>query len=491
MDVMETDVIVISAGTAGLAATVAAAQAGAKVITFEKASTTGGAGNMAGGPFAVESRLQRMKKIALTSEKAFNTMMEFTHWKVDARLVRAYFDKSGSTIDWLEKMGVEFTDVFCHNYSYYFTWHMIKGPGYPVHQPGAAAAMMTILTEKARELGAKIYLRTPVQKILKKGNQVTGVIAENSLGETIQANANAVIIAAGGCVDNPEMAKKYTGFEYGRNIFPSRIPGVTGDGLRMAWETGAAPTDIIMQLGADVPDVKELVEVDFTFQQPNLLVNLSGERFMNEAIIPTTSFGANPITRQKNQCAFMIFDETTKNHYYEYGLDFPPGSLVAVPLLKLTNFDEELKKALALGNNNIFVADSIDELAVKAGVNPAGLKRTLAEYNQACDCGRDTIFSKDSRYLKAIRQPKFYAARLVLIGLETFGGIKINYKTEVLNKQDEVIPGLYAAGNDANSIYSDTYPFFLPGNTLGFSLNTGRIAGENAANYVKSTNNQA
>jgi fumarate reductase flavoprotein subunit len=487
MNLMEADVAVVSAGTAGLAATVAAAQAGAKVVTLEKASTTGGAGNMAGGPFAVESRLQRMKKIALTSEKAFNAMMEFTHWRVDARLVRAYFDKSASTIDWLEKLGVEFTEVSCHNYSYYFTWHMIKGPGYPIQQPGAAAAMVTILTEKARELGARIYLRTPVQKILKKGNQVTGVIAENSSGESIQVNAKAVIVAAGGCVDNPEMAKKYTGFEYGKSIFPSRIPGVTGDGLRMAWESGAAPTEIIMQLGAGVPDVKELMEVDFTFQQPNLLVNLSGERFMNEAIISTTSFGANPIARQKNQCAFMIFDETARSHYFESGLDFPPGSLVGIPLVKLSNFDEELKKALAKGNKNIYVAESIEEIATKAGINPEGLKRTLAEYNQACDIGRDTIFSKDARYLKAIRQPQFYAARLVLEGLETFGGIKINYKTEVINKQDEVIPGLYAAGNDANSIYGDTYPFFLPGNTLGFSLNTGRIAGENAANYAKST----
>ena len=48
-----------------------------------------------------------------------------------------------------------------------------------------------------------------------------------------------------------------------------------------------------------------------------------------------------------------------------------------------------------------------------------------------------------------------------------------------------VIPGLYAAGLDANSIYGDTYIFWLPGNTLSFALNTGRMAGENAADYVK------
>ena len=66
------------------------------------------------------------------------------------------------------------------------------------------------------------------------------------------------------------------------------------------------------------------------------------------------------------------------------------------------------------------------------------------------------------------------------------GGIKINYKTEVMNKDFDVIPGLYAAGLDADSIYGDTYIFWLPGNTLGFALNSGRMAGENAAEYVKS-----
>ena len=49
-----------------------------------------------------------------------------------------------------------------------------------------------------------------------------------------------------------------------------------------------------------------------------------------------------------------------------------------------------------------------------------------------------------------------------------------------------MIPGLYAGGTDACSIYGDTYVFILPGNTMGFALNSGRIAGENAAEYVKS-----
>ena len=67
---------------------------------------------------------------------------------------------------------------------------------------------------------------------------------------------------------------------------------------------------------------------------------------------------------------------------------------------------------------------------------------------------------------------------------------QINYKTEVLNKDFEIIPGLYDAGTDANAIYGDTYPFALSGNTSGFAYNTGIIAGENAFEYI-SRNNEA
>ena len=102
MKQLEADVVIVSAGTAGLAAAISAAEGGARVIALEKASTTGGTGSMAMGPFAVESRLQKEKGVPLTRDEAFDIFMEYTHWRVDARLVRAYLDKSGDTISWLK-----------------------------------------------------------------------------------------------------------------------------------------------------------------------------------------------------------------------------------------------------------------------------------------------------------------------------------------------------------------------------------------------------
>jgi fumarate reductase flavoprotein subunit len=486
MKQVEADVVVVAAGTAGLAAAVTAAENGASVIAFEKASTTGGAGNMARGPFAIESRIQRLRKIPLTREQAFNIHMDFTHWRVDARLVSTYINKSASTIDWLEGLGVEFIDVQSHNYGCNFSWLITKGPSTRREQPEAAIAIMKTLTDRAQALGVKFFFRTPAKKILKEGGRITGVIAEDDSGEEIRAKAKAVIVATGGFGDNPEMIKKYGGLEVeaGR----SRVPGVTGDGLRMAWEVGAAQSEIIVQGGSGIAGIQEFIEVSFTLGQPNLMVNIQGERFMDEVIRQTTPFGGNAVAIQKDRTAIVIFDEDTKKYYEEEGLDFPPGVLVAEPILKITNFDAELKQIFDRGIKDIFVVDSLEELASKAGIDQDNLMKTVAEYNKACDTGRDEVFHKDPRYLRPVRRPKFYAAKMTPSGgmASSLGGIKINYKTEVVDKNFDVIPGLYAAGLDANSIYGDTYIMFLPGNTLGFALNSGRMAGENAAEYVKS-----
>jgi fumarate reductase flavoprotein subunit len=409
--------------------------------------------------------------------------MDYTHWRVDARLVKAYIDKSASTIAWLEKMGVEFVDLEAYFPGANFTWHLIKsGTGRP--GPTASATMMRILTDRAKELGAQIFLQTPVKKILKEKGRIVGMMAEDKDGETIQTNAKAVIIATGGFGDNPEWIKKYTGYEWGRDIFSFRIPGLAGEGIRMAWEVGAAASEMNMEIIYQMPGIQDVFfELSAIFRQPNLMVNLLGERFINEELLGNPTFTGNAIARQKNRCAFVIFDEAARKYYEENGLD---SVWSVVPVEKIVNFDGELKRALEQGHENVFVADSLEELASKTGINPDGLRETVDEYNKTCEQGYDDVLNKSHRYLKPVKQPKFYAGRFFPGAYGSLGGIKINHKTEVLTKDFEVIPGLYAAGVDACSIYGDSYVFVLPGNTMGFALNSGRIAGENAAKYVKS-----
>jgi fumarate reductase flavoprotein subunit len=408
--------------------------------------------------------------------------MDYTHWRVDGQLVRAYIDKAATTIEWLEKLGVEFLEPAAYFPGGAFTWHLVK-PSMGQPGPMAASAMTKVLTERAKELGVQILLQTAVQKIVKRGDRIAGVIAESILGgEPVEVSANAVIIATGGFGDNPEMIKKYMGYEWGKDLWSIRIPGLTGDGIKMAWEVGAAPTDmniemIYMMPGEFNPALGE------AFRQPHLMVNLFGERFIDEGIMHNTTFTGNAIARQKNRCSFLIFDDAIKRQMETVGFDH---TSVVFPFLKVDNLDELIKQAFNTGYKDVFVADSIEEMAAKTGIDPEGLKKTVEEYNGFCERGFDPIFNKKHHLLRPIRAPKFYAARFFPSAYGSLGGIKINHRTEVLTKDWKKIPGLYAAGTDACTIYGDSYVFILPGNTMGFAINTGRIAGENAANYAKS-----
>ena len=481
MPKIETDVIVIAAGASGLAAAVAAAQCGAKVVSFEKGATTGGTGNMGMGPFGVESRLQKLKQVGLTRDEAFRIFMEYTHWRVDAQLVRAYLDKSATTIAWLESLGVEFVEPATYFPGGQLTWHLVKpATGHP--GPMSSATMMKVLTDRAKELGVKIHLQTPVKKILKSGDPVIGVVAEDRSGEPVEASGKAVIVATGGFGDNLEMIKKYTGFEWGKDLFSFRIPGLVGEGIRMAWEVGAAPTEMTMEMIYGMPGEWD-PRLHETFRQPHLLVNLLGERFLNEAVMPNTTFTGNAIARQKKRSAFLIFDESIKRHMETVGYD---EVSVVFPFTKVDSLDALLKDAFDKGYQDVFVAGSLEELAEKTGIDPEGLKATVEEYNGYCARGFDPVFNKPHKLLRPLREPRFYAARHLPSAYGTLGGIKINHRTEVLNKEWKKIPGLYAAGTDACTIYGDSYVFTLPGNTMGFALNTGRIAGENAAAFAKS-----
>jgi fumarate reductase flavoprotein subunit len=133
------------------------------------------------------------------------------------------------------------------------------------------------------------------------------------------------------------------------------------------------------------------------------------------------------------------------------------------------------------------IFSSWDEFAEWTGADPGVLKATIDEYNAACDQGHDPIFAKEPKYLLPLRKPPYYAIKWGASFLHTIGGIKINGNMEVLDKQDNPITGLYAAGVDTGGWESETYCMRLPGHALGFAINSGRIAGENAAGFALGT----
>ena len=331
---------------------------------------------------------------------------------------------------------------------------------------------------QARRLGVKVLLRTKAVEILKDDGRVIGLVAEYQTGKIIRINARSVIIGTGGFGSNSEMVKQYTRYNSGENIYPMFVNGIVGEGIRMAWEAGAAKSDMTMQLISSLKPPyagrggarKELA----AFRQPNLLVNLQGERFMNEEILANTTFSGNAIFEQKKSCAIILFDENTKRHYEKDGMHFCDEATVE-------DLDANIDEVMKEGCDCIFVADSLEELSHKAGINFRGLKCTVDEYNEICDAKHDPIMNKRAEFLRPVRQPKFYAGMHVPSAYGSLGGIKINHRAQVLDDNSDTIPGLFAVGTDANAINGVSYVYIMPGSTLAFALNSGRIAGETAA----------
>ena len=475
---IQVDLVVVGAGASGLVAALTAAEGGAKVIVFEKQRSIGGTSNFFRGTFAVESDMQREQYVTYSRDEAFRAIIEYSHWRANPRLVRAIVDESAGTIRWLQKQGVEFTGATINMVDSPRTYHLVRGEG---------AAVVKVLATRLKEKGGDIRLPVPVSRLLKEGGRITGVIAEID-GEDTPVQSKAVVIASGGYLNNKEWVKKYTGMDIDVNLLPVGNVDKMGDGIRMAWEAGAAEegtsTLELFRIGPLRQEVGKSGQVSQVVIQPDLWVNQAGERFCDESITFSDTSEGNANARYKEGYTYSLFDDSILQRLTEHGIDkgITPESF---PGDRLTGIEEHVKAALANAPEDVFEANSIEELAGKMGAPPAVLKATIEEYNRYCEKGHDDLFAKNPKYLRPLRGPKFYAAKARTVCLGTMGGIKINHRAEVVDKKDKPIPGLYAVGYDAGGMYGHDYCMSVAsGLCSAFAMNSGRLAGKSVLRYL-------
>jgi fumarate reductase flavoprotein subunit len=329
-----------------------------------------------------------------------------------------------------------------------------------------------------------------VKKLTVKDGKVCGFIAEKD-GEEIEVSAEAVVIATGGFGNNEEMVKEYTPYELGKTI-TTMTQGCDGEGLQMAWEAGAAKGFMFYDAFAGILHPVYGGPGGFcaelrSLRQPNLMVNERAERFVDEFVLTNGAYGINAIRRQPGNHAYMIVTDEIVKGYKEDGfvITLPSKDPFSNQWTDWPDhFEEKIQAARAEGFGDIFMADSLEELAGQMGLDAEKLQATVDRYNQMCEERYDIDFHKKAELLKPIKGNKYYACRLYANSYGTLGGLNINKKAEVLDAEGLPIPGLYAAGNDANTICKDSYCFGMPGHTSGFAFNTGRIAAESIDEFL-------
>ena len=493
---IKADVVILGGGGAGLAAAVAAAESGARnVVVLEKVGI-GGNSALAWGMFAAESPAQKRALIDCRRDDCFKIAMDFAHWKINPRIVRAFIDKSGDTIRWLEEKGLVFKCIPFYPNQMPVTWHIPEGRG---------SALIKLLTQNCLDLGVDLLTHTRAKKIMTgpKGN-IRGVLAE-SKGEDFTIAAKGVVVATGGYGGNKKLLKKHCP-EYHDNMWRTGVPQ-TGEGLAMAMELGANTEGLgTLLLGGPAPQKNVQIKVGVppnTFRiglmpmalEPyTIWVNKRGERFADETLGYKHFQSSKPVARQPDNISYTVFDAKMVRTMVEEGLVIAIDQELAISAKglspgakghKLPGLEKALQKVAE--KDIVHISNSWKGLAEWICCGHGILKATVHEYNSYCDRGHDPVFAKDPKYMLPLRTPPYYAIKCHSGFVNTIGGIKINELMEVLDKQDNPIPGLYAAGVDTGGWESDDYCDLLSGSALGFAINSGRLAGENAVKFICSS----
>ncbi|WP_180994400.1 FAD-dependent tricarballylate dehydrogenase TcuA [Bacillus sp. Marseille-P3661] len=483
-NVEKCDVLIVGGGTAAYAAAVSAKMNGAeKVIMLEKAPEDQAGGNprytVAGFRFVHEGaqeireflpqftkeEFERQHHPAYTAEAYLADLKRVTGGRMDEEIAKTLVSESNDAVHWLLELGHKWepmTLVVIDGISYF-------GPGHNIRSEGGGINQLRRWNRIAQNLGIEVRYNSPVTALLGNQRKVEGVRVLGPEKE-YEISANAVILCSGGFQASAEKRAKYLG----KNADLMKVRGSrhnTGEVLEMAINLGAMPSGQwqgahASPISLTAADVECSDDYNHYSYPMGITVNSQGVRFFDEGEAESTYTYAKTgweIIAQSDGIAYQIFDQQT------------------VPLLR------EIYQSFTPVK-----ADTINELAVKLGLEPKVLEHTVNEFNQSVD--NDTKFEwphKDGKKTSNLTPQKSnwavpiieapYVAYPVTGGITfTFGGLKINSDAQVVNTTGNPIEGLYASG-DILGLFYNNYP-----SCTGQTRNAvfGRLAGKNAAKSV-------
>lgn len=474
------DVVIIGCGGSGIPAAVSAFENGAeRVVIIEKQKRAGGNSVMARGIFACETSVLRKAMVKSDKDEIFTNAMNWHHYhRVNGRILRAWINQSGDTVEWLKKRGVEFEVGTTQRMTYDIDphWHCVK--------QGTMAGPMGQLLSELIARGAVFYTETRVIRLFKTNGVVSGVEAEKN-GSVFTIHAGSVILASGGFLSNTELVKKYyPGFPEG-GFGGYKAPNM-GESIALAESAGANLESDIMLIkeGCTTSDRAPRILSEFAREPYLIWVNKKGRRYVDETVGSILQIAINAMMSQPDMESYVIFDENSLSYIMGYGMELSKADNTRG--MPLPDLKKRLMDAQKKAPSEVKIADTLDELAKWIGCKVEVLKEELALYNTYCRQGYDEDFNKPRKYLMPCVTGPFYGIRHRAIAVDTAGPIRVTEKMEVIDKNWDPIPGLYAAGSATSGWQSDDYcGRYMFGGALSYALNSGRIAGKNAVLNAK------
>lgn len=492
---VDTDIVIVGAGGAGMTAAIAAANEGKNVVIVESQAMVGGNSvRSTGGMNAAKTPAQDENEFAESAgvEKTLETaasewagneaitaladtvagqwaeyqanpvgyfdsveLMELDtliggHGTNDPALVEALCSNSADAIAWLSEQGIELTSVSS------FGGASVKRIHRPVDSEGKTISvgsyMIPLLQAKCEELGVEFIMNTTANEILTDANgTAVGIAATDKNGAAVTVNAKAVILATGGFGANLDMVVEYKPDLAG--FMTTNAPGAQGQGIDMAVAIGAGTVDMDqIQIHPTVEANTAALITEGLRGDGAILVNAEGNRFTDE--VGTRDVVSAAEIAQTGSYSWLVIDQAMAD-----------ASSVIQGYIK---------------NGYTVTGETYEELAEAMGVDAAAFAATMDKWNAAVAAGVDEEFGRTS-FANPLDTAPYYAIKVTAGIHHTMGGLTINPQTQVLAGDGTVIDGLYAAGEVTGGVHGGNR---LGGNAVADFVVFGRIAGEQAAAYA-------
>jgi fumarate reductase flavoprotein subunit len=449
-------------------AAIFAARRGAKVLVLERADELGGTLHLSSGQMsAAGTKRQAKLGIKDTADAHYDDVMRISKDTADPAIVRLAVDHAADTYDWLEQEGfvaIESHPVLGNAHEPYRERRYYWG-----HEMGRTIlkTLKPLFDTEMRKGGVTLQLDTAVTALVTDASgAVNGVRAKGKDGkETVHSGKN-VVLAAGGYSSNGALFKELSGhpqycdaawkFALGDSLNLGKSVGGVWRGREQylcsfgsVMETDTVPAKILAR-PIHHPHMREPWEI---------YVNVHGKRFVREDV-PSVDIREHALLRQPNLRYWIVMDDAIFN---------------AAPSILAEHSREQVAALFAKGHPMFKTAATLGDLARAAGIDAAGLEKTVADYNDAVAGGFDLLGRRHKP--RKIEKAPFRAIRVQGTSISSTVGLAVDGQLRVVDGKGRVVPNLYAAGEALGSAQT-MGDAFVGGMMVMPALTFGRLLGQ-------------